>query len=194
MSIGNAIPLKIEKITVAEASNFGLPTAFGIESTADIAGLFSISAPRLILSTRGLRIDGPNRLAISFPEGFTIPVPPLAICPTGGGLEDTTLTVTANITLGECTASYLLKYQGQLELDIADPTRLETEGSLTLLGFIPLGSNEGVLDISKPTMSQIAEIGGAAKDIVEMQGEVPGQRQSDGRRGHGRKPRCSVSR
>ena len=169
--IGNAIPLKIEDIDVAEKSKLGLPTAFGIESTADIAGLFSISAPKLILSATGFRIDGPNRMAISFPEGMTIPASPLAICPTGGGIEDTTVTVTANITLGECTASHLLKYQGQLELDIANPTRLETEGSLTLLGFIPLGSNEGVLDISKPTMSQSAEIGGAAKDVVEMQGK-----------------------
>lgn len=169
--VGNVIPLKIEKITVAEAGDFGLPTAFGIESTADIAGLFSISAPRLVLSAAGLRIDGPNRMAISFSEGMTIPVSPLAICPTGGGIEDTTVTVTANITLGECTASHLLKYQGQLELDLANPTRLETEGSLTLLGFIPLGSNEGELDISKPMIRQSAEIGGAAKDIVEMQGK-----------------------
>ena len=169
--IGNAIPLKIEKITVADKTDLGLPTALAIESTADIAGLFSISAPKLVLSSSGFRIEGPNRLAISFPEGLTIPVSPFAICPTGGGLEDTKLTVTANITLAECTASHLLKYQGQLAIDIKKPGRVETDGSLTLLGLIPLGSNEGVLDLSEPMMRMNAEIGGVAKDIVEVKGE-----------------------
>ena len=169
--VGRVVPVKIERITVEDETAFKLPTAFGIESTVDIAGLFSISAPKLVLSARGMRISGPNRFEISFPDGASIPVPPLAICPTGGGVEDTTLIVKANITIGECTASHILKYQGQVRTDLRNVFRLESDGSLTLLSVLPLGRNEGVLDLSEPMLQQKAEIGGAVKDIIAIRGE-----------------------
>lgn len=147
------------------------PKALLIDSEANIAGLFAISAPQVQLSEEGLAIQGPNRFAISFGEGLTIPVPPLAICPNGGAIEDTELTIRAAVTIAECSASYLLNYRGSLTMDIERPLKVTTKGALTLLSIIPLGSNEGVIDLGKPFVQHQSEIGGAVSDILSMRGQ-----------------------
>ncbi|ODM48451.1 hypothetical protein A9320_18690 [Ruegeria sp. PBVC088] len=149
----------------------GLPTELVIESQANIAGFFAISAPTVVLSDNGLNVEGPNRFAIAFPDGISIPIPPIAICPNGGAIEDTKLSIFAAITVGECSASYLLNYRGSVTVDIERPLRVETEGSLTLLSIIPLGSNEGLMDLGIPLIEQRAEIGGAVSDIFAMRSE-----------------------
>ncbi|SNZ07445.1 hypothetical protein [Cohaesibacter gelatinilyticus] len=162
--------VKITNIGLSPADG-SMPKALLIDSEASIAGLFAISAPQVQLSEEGLAIQGPNRFAISFGEGLTIPVPPLAICPNGGAIEDTELTIRAAVTVAECSASYLLNYRGSLTMDIERPLKVTTKGALTLLSIIPLGSNEGVIDLGKPFVQHQSEIGGAVSDILSMRGQ-----------------------
>ena len=162
--------VKITSLTL-DPLNGSMPEALLIDSEASIAGLFSITAPQVRLSEAGLEIQGPNRFGISFGEGITIPVPPLAICPNGGAIEDTELTITAAVTVAECSASYLLNYRGSLTMDIERPLKVTTKGALTLLSIIPLGSNEGVIDLGKPFIQHESEIGGAVSDILSMRGQ-----------------------
>ncbi len=162
--------VKITNLTL-DPLDGSMPEALLIDSEASIAGLFSITAPQVRLSEAGLEIQGPNRFGISFGEGITIPVPPLAICPNGGAIEDTELTIKAAVTVAECSASYLLNYRGSLTMDIERPLKVTTKGALTLLSIIPLGSNEGVIDLGKPFIQHEAEIGGAVSDILSMRGQ-----------------------
>ncbi|WP_346891541.1 hypothetical protein [uncultured Roseibium sp.] len=162
--------VKITNLTL-DPLDGSMPEALLIDSEANIAGLFSITAPQVRLSEAGLEIQGPNRFGISFGEGITIPVPPLAICPNGGAIEDTELTIKAAVTVAECSASYLLNYRGSMTMDIERPLKVTTKGALTLLSIIPLGSNEGVIDLGKPFIQHEAEIGGAVSDILSMRGQ-----------------------
>lgn len=166
--IGDIAPVRITSIKTVGASLGRLPNALAIESEVKLAGLFSISAPRLLLSSKGLAISGPNRFSFTISEGLTIPVPPLAICPSGGAVEDQRLTLVAAVTLGECSATYLLNYRGSLTLNFRTPLKIESEGDLVLLSIIPLGHNEGVIDLGRPHINQRAEIGGAISSIISM--------------------------
>lgn len=143
-------------------------TRLEISSEIAIPNLFSITAPTVILDKDGLHIDGPNRFGISFEEVAQILVPPFAICPTGGEIVDTQITVTASVTLVECTSRYLVNYRGSLTFDFENPTRLTTQGSLTLLNMIPLGTNSGEMDIAQPYFQQAADLGGALSDIISL--------------------------
>ena len=170
-TIGGILPVTIDEIVPLDRGPYGIPTAVALETSAEVGGLFSIAAPRLKLSADGIRVDGARRFVVSFTEGFNIPAPPFVICPTGGGIEDSVLVLKANTTVGECTAAGVVKHSGELRIDITNPLRIETDGALVLLGMIPLGSNTGTLDLSQPNVTQSAEIGGVAKDVISMTGE-----------------------
>ncbi|MDE0211104.1 MAG: hypothetical protein OXJ64_14595, partial [Boseongicola sp.] len=175
---GKVLPVRIASIT-AEFADEGPPEAVLIESEADIGGLFAISAPALRLSETGLGVDGPNRFSVKFEEGLQIPVPPVAICPNGGAIEDTTLTIRANVTIGECTASHVLRFAGSVTMDLAYPLRLESEGDLVLLSVLPLGHTEGEIDLGVPLLRQTGELGGSASDIIRMAGQFEANLHAD---------------
>ena len=79
MSSATRSTLKIEKITVADKTDLRPADRHSaIESTADIAGtVLHIGAKTHPLHQRGFASMAPNRMAISFPEGMTIPASPL---------------------------------------------------------------------------------------------------------------------
>lgn len=169
--VGDFLPVKIISVEVAEWSDSnGAPKALAIESEATIIEVISLSAPRVVLSEDGLKIDGPNRFSIGLPDGFSIPVPPIAICPNGGAIEDKELTLTANITIGECTASGILKFAGSVTVFLDRP-RVETLGKLVILTVLPLGHSEGVFDLGERIISHQTEIGGVMSDIIRMRTE-----------------------
>ncbi|NOD85942.1 hypothetical protein [Ruegeria sp. HKCCD6119] len=166
--IGDFLPVEIVKIEIDSTdAKTGIPDKIGIESQANIIEVISLSAPRLVLSESGLEVEGPNRFSIELPDGFSIPVPPIAICPNGGAIEDKELTLKANITIGECTASGILKFAGSVTVFLDRP-KVETLGRLVVLTVLPLGHSEGVFDLGKRIISHETEIGGVMSDIIRM--------------------------
>ncbi len=149
-----------------------LPKGLIISSTAKVAGLFGVSIPDVKITKEGLRVKGPKELTLIVPPGLTIPVPPVAICPTGGTLGQERVVVYMAITLAECTTgSQLLALNGSLGITWKD-TVLKAEGALTVLAFIRLAEAEAELNIGKQQFSSFIDVGGPIKDIISFRQEM----------------------
>ena len=166
--VGDVLPVKVTGIDILDSDSNGIPTRIGIESEATLYGVMSVSAPMLVLGQHGIKLDGPGRYSITIVDGFQIPIPPVALCPTGGAIEDSKLTLNANITIGECTASHILSLRGSVTIDFDNIDLVSAQGDLVVLSVIPLGHTEGSVEIDPLSMTYKAELGGAISDIISM--------------------------
>ncbi len=167
--LGTVLPITINKVTVSRSGSSGVPEGVKISSNADIAGVFKISVPDVVLGRQGLEVDGPSELAIEFPDGVPFPAPPVTFCPTGGTVGSDRIAIFATVTVAECTAEAFLSIKGRAEVALANLLNIQIHGDMVLLKFLNLGHAMAELDLAKLLLRSEIEIGGPIADVLYFQ-------------------------
>ena len=169
--VGTTVPVMIESVKI-ERDRHGRPSGVRLSSTASVQGLFTISVPDVLLTRAGLDIDGPNELAIGFPSGLQIVVPPATICPTGGAIGVERLVVDASVTVAECSAESFFSVKGRAEVALRTPGIFKIRGDMVLLKFLTLGNAEAELNLREYYLDTNLDIGGPVSDVISYRSEI----------------------